>query len=115
MTTALPTDRGESIALRLAEAPAEPGVYLMKDADGRILYVGKARNLRKRLANYFKPSGHGDSRIEALVGRIADFETVLTRTADVKSRSSSRTLSRPHWHAICARKWHNRSGDSLMP
>ena len=80
MTTALPTDRGESIALRLAEAPAEPGVYLMKDADGRILYVGKARNLRKRLANYFKPSGHADSRIEALVGRIADFETVLTRT-----------------------------------
>jgi excinuclease ABC subunit C len=80
MMAAPPTDRDESIARRLAEAPAEPGVYLMKDADGRILYVGKARNLRKRLANYFKPSGHGDSRIEALVGRIADFDTVLTRT-----------------------------------
>lgn len=81
MTTDPPTtDRSEGIARRLAEAPAEPGVYLMKDGDGRILYVGKARNLRKRLASYFKPSGHGDSRIGALVGRIAEFETVVTRT-----------------------------------
>jgi excinuclease ABC subunit C len=80
MTTAAPIDRSESIARGLAEAPEAPGVYLMKDADGRILYVGKARNLRKRLASYFKPSGHGDTRVGALVGRIADVETVLTRT-----------------------------------
>jgi excinuclease ABC subunit C len=80
MTTAPPTERSEAIARKLAEAPSDPGVYLMKDTDGRILYVGKARNLRKRLVSYFKPSGHGDSRITALVGRIADFDTVLTRT-----------------------------------
>jgi excinuclease ABC subunit C len=82
MTPPPPTERGESLARKLADAPAEPGVYLMRDTDGRILYVGKARNLRKRLASYFKPSGHGDSRIGALVGRIADFETVLTRTEE---------------------------------
>jgi excinuclease ABC subunit C len=77
--TADGTERSEAIARKLAEAPSDPGVYLMKDVDGRILYVGKARNLRKRLASYFKPSGHGDSRITALVGRIADVDTVLTR------------------------------------
>jgi excinuclease ABC subunit C len=74
------TEISETIVRKLAETSSDPGVYLMKDVDGRILYVGKARNLRKRLASYFKPSGHDDSRITALVGRIADFDTVLTRT-----------------------------------
>lgn len=65
-----------------AEAPQEPGVYLMKAADGRVLYVGKARNLRRRLSAYFKPSGHADSKVDALVSRIADIETILTRTEE---------------------------------
>jgi excinuclease ABC subunit C len=65
---------------KIAAAPSEPGVYVMRDGQGAILYVGKARNLRKRLAAYFKPSGHGDSKVDALVRRIADVETILTRT-----------------------------------
>jgi len=44
----------------------------MKAADGRILYVGKARSLRQRLSAYFKPGTHSDSKLHALVGRIAD-------------------------------------------
>jgi len=71
-----PVDLGQ----KAAHTPLEPGVYLMKAADGRILYVGKARNLRKRLSAYFKTSTHSDSKIDALVGRIADIEIVLTRT-----------------------------------
>ena len=67
-------------AQKAAEAPSEPGVYLMKGTDGRVLYVGKARSLRKRLAAYFKTSAHADSKIDALVGRIADIEIILTRT-----------------------------------
>jgi excinuclease ABC subunit C len=66
--------------LNAAAAPAGPGVYIMKDAEGTVLYVGKARCLRRRLAAYFKPSGHADPRIEQLVRRIAAFETVVTRT-----------------------------------
>jgi excinuclease ABC subunit C len=65
---------------KAANAPREPGVYIMKAADGRVLYVGKARNLRKRLSAYFKTSGHSDSKLDALVGRIADIETILTHT-----------------------------------
>jgi excinuclease ABC subunit C len=71
---------GGNLARKLAEAPAEPGVYLMKAADGRILYVGKARSLRKRLAAYSRTSAQADSKVNALVSKIADVETILTRT-----------------------------------
>ncbi len=71
-----PGDPGD----KAASAPLAPGVYLMKAADGRILYVGKARSLRKRLSAYFKTSIHSDSKIDALVGRIADIEVIVTRT-----------------------------------
>jgi excinuclease ABC subunit C len=67
-------------AQKAADAPSGPGVYLMKGVDGRVLYVGKARSLRRRLAAYFKMSMHSDSKVDALVGRIADIEIILTRT-----------------------------------
>ena len=70
----------EDPAQKLPTVSAEPGVYLMRDAQGQIIYVGKARNLRKRLAAYFKPSGHADPKLGALAARIADFETIITRT-----------------------------------
>jgi excinuclease ABC subunit C len=59
---------------------SEPGVYLMKDADGRIIYIGKARDLKKRLAAYFKPPGRMDLKTGVLVAKIADIETIITRT-----------------------------------
>jgi excinuclease ABC subunit C len=52
----------------------------MKGVDGKVLYVGKARRLRQRLAAYFRTSAHSDSKVDALVGRIADIEIILTRT-----------------------------------
>jgi excinuclease ABC subunit C len=61
----------------LATLPAKPGCYLMKDADGRVIYVGKAINLRNRVRSYFHASaGHG-RRIEQLVDRIADIEWIV--------------------------------------
>ena len=84
MNTPLPSPATAAVApaRTAAEAPQKPGVYLMKAADGRVLYVGKARNLRKRLSAYFKASGHADLKVDALVGRIADVETILTRTEE---------------------------------
>ena len=62
----------------------EPGVYLMKDASGKIIYVGKARNLRKRLASYFAKSHnrlpHLDMKTGILIKKISDFETIITAT-----------------------------------
>src|SRR5687768_2199568 len=58
--------------------PDEPGVYLMKDASGGILYVGKAKNLKNRVASYFQESRDRGPRIELLVRKICDFDVVLT-------------------------------------
>ena len=63
-----------------AQIPSQPGVYLMKDAAGQIIYVGKARNLRKRLATYFGSGARLDLKSAILVKQISDFETVITKT-----------------------------------
>jgi excinuclease ABC subunit C len=65
---------------KIARVSGDPGVYLMKDAAGDIIYIGKARNLKKRLAAYFKNSGHTDPKTGILVKKIVDFDTVITRT-----------------------------------
>ncbi len=43
----------DQLIARLKNAPASPGVYLMKDKDGKVIYVGKAGNLKNRIRNYF--------------------------------------------------------------
>ncbi|MBF8774186.1 excinuclease ABC subunit UvrC [Pseudomonas fulva] len=61
----------------LATCSGRPGVYRMFDADARLLYVGKAKNLKKRLASYFRKSGLAP-KTAALVSRIAQVETTIT-------------------------------------
>ncbi|MGD9710021.1 MAG: GIY-YIG nuclease family protein, partial [Halothiobacillaceae bacterium] len=63
----------------LRRAPETPGVYRMLDAEGVVLYVGKARNLKKRLASYFRSSGLAP-KTAALVSRIADIQLTATHT-----------------------------------
>jgi excinuclease ABC subunit C len=60
-------------------APAAPGVYRMIDAAGDVLYVGKAKNIRKRVLAYLRPTGH-DSRIERVVAATSVLEFVSTAT-----------------------------------
>jgi excinuclease ABC subunit C len=61
----------------LAGCSSRPGVYRMFDAEARLLYVGKASNLKKRLASYFRKSGLAP-KTAALVARIAQIETTIT-------------------------------------
>ncbi len=63
---------------KLARTAHEPGVYLLKDNQGAIIYIGKARDLRKRLAAYFKNKGPIDMKTGVLVKKVADIETILT-------------------------------------
>lgn len=64
----------------LAGVPVDPGVYLMKDASGKIIYVGKAANLKKRLSSYFNRPEHPDTKTAVLVKKIAAIETIITAT-----------------------------------
>ena len=62
---------------KLRDVPHRPGVYLMRDRLNKIIYVGKAKSLRKRLASYFMPSRRqtADMKTRALIESIWDFET----------------------------------------
>ena len=66
---------------KLREVPHQPGVYLMKDRLGSIIYVGKARDLRKRLSSYFMASRktRSDLKTRALIDSIHDFEFHIVR------------------------------------
>lgn len=65
---------------RLASLPDSPGVYLMKGKDGDILYVGKAKSLRRRVRSYFAKSGESRYHIQFLMGRVADIDVIVTDT-----------------------------------
>jgi excinuclease ABC subunit C len=67
------------IAGYLKHAPATPGVYRMLDQAGEVLYVGKAKSIKKRVASYVRPTGH-DSRIARMIAATASLEFVTTRT-----------------------------------
>ena len=65
---------------KLAHLPTSPGVYQHKDAEGKVLYVGKAKNLRHRVRSYFQKSRSHDGRLQALVRKIEDVEVIVTDT-----------------------------------
>jgi len=72
----------EALRQKLAQLPHKPGVYLMKDRLGTVIYVGKARDLRKRVSSYFQPSRRmaWDLKLNALVEAVADLDVHVVRS-----------------------------------
>lgn len=66
------------LASKIKDLTEEPGVYLMKERSGEILYIGKAKNLRNRVSSYFQENRGHTARIRLLVRRIEDFDIIIT-------------------------------------
>ena len=66
---------------KLKLLPDAPGVYLHKNNQGRVIYVGKASRLNQRVRSYFHTSGEKDAKTHALVSKIKDFDYIVTDTA----------------------------------
>jgi hippurate hydrolase len=67
---------GEKLETKIAMLPESPGCYLMKDAEGTIIYVGKAVNLKNRVRSYFRDTEH-TPKVAAMIGNIDDFDILL--------------------------------------
>ncbi len=63
---------------KLDSLPSSPGIYLMKDSKGTILYVGKGKDLRKRVLSYFREKEHYSPKTRVLVSKLSDLEFIIT-------------------------------------
>ena len=68
----------ERLERRLKEIPAEPGCYLMRDGEDRILYVGKSKSLRSRVRSYFRSRHDLSPRIRLMTRQVCEIEFIVT-------------------------------------
>ncbi len=68
---------GDVFAEKLTGLPTQPGVYIMRDAEGNVIYIGKAINLRRRLRSYLHPERAG-AKVKALVAKVCDVDYIVT-------------------------------------
>ena len=82
--------------------PTTPGIYIYKDAQGRIIYVGKARNLRKRILSYFREASALTPKTAAMIGHAASLETLSTTTEKeaLLLEASLIKKHRPHYNIV---------------
>src|ERR1041384_5911671 len=79
----MPASEGVNLKEKVRQLPDKPGVYLMKDRLGRIIYVGKGRSLKKRVSSYFQRGRArtvDQPKIRALIDLIADVETIEVKS-----------------------------------
>jgi excinuclease ABC subunit C len=87
---------------RLDAVPTSPGVYLMKDTSGSVIYVGKAKNLRNRLRSYFCKNPIGNEKVLAMISHIADFECIVVQNELEALLLESNLIKRyqPHYNIL---------------
>ncbi|WP_175561045.1 excinuclease ABC subunit UvrC [Hydrococcus rivularis] len=85
----------ERLENRLKEIPPEPGIYLMRDQKGDILYIGKSKKLRSRVRSYFRDSQPLSPRIATMVQQVADIEFIVTDT-EAESLALEANLIKQH-------------------
>ena len=92
----------ERLKARLKELPAEPGCYLMRDGDDRILYIGKAKVLRQRVRSYFHNSPGHSPRISLMVRQVCDLEFIVTDSEDEALALESNLIKhhQPHFNVL---------------
>ncbi len=78
-----------------SDFPTSPGVYLMKGAEGKILYIGKAKNLRARVSSYFSPEKDGRYQLKFLMRKVEDIECIVT-TNEKEAFLLENTLIKKH-------------------
>ncbi|MCS7082921.1 MAG: excinuclease ABC subunit UvrC [Bacteroidetes bacterium] len=91
----MPNGASATLEAKLEGLPAKPGVYVFRDRNGKVLYVGKARSLRQRVRSYFQESRHRDGKTAALVQKIADLEWIVTDT-EAEALILENTLIKQH-------------------
>lgn len=80
---------------KLKNLPDEPGVYIMYDADGNVLYVGKAKILKNRVRQYFHSSTNKTEKVLAMLSHVADFQYIIT-ASETDALSLENTLIKKH-------------------
>lgn len=90
------------ITQQLKHLPASPGVYLMRDARGAIIYVGKAASLRNRVRSYFGPQERLDPKTQALVEHVQELEFFLTGSEEEALILENNLIKRhrPHYNIL---------------
>ena len=87
---------GEALKEKVGEFPKAPGVYLMKDAQGRVIYVGKAKSLRDRVGSYFQPATPPDRKRDLMLQEVADVEYLETASEVEALLAEARLIKDSH-------------------
>ncbi|MEN7973881.1 MAG: excinuclease ABC subunit UvrC [Verrucomicrobiota bacterium] len=104
MLKSMAMEFSKTIREKLKNLPDEPGCYLMRDRDGKIIYIGKAASLRKRVQSYFRSHTRrtAQPKIRSLISSIVDFDIVVLKSEAEAILTEGRLIKeyRPHYNTL---------------
>lgn len=90
------------VRARLKTLPDRPGCYLMRDRRGEIIYVGKAKNLKRRVSSYFRPGARHAPKVRSMVDSVWDFEFMVVKNEaeSLLTEASLIKKYKPHFNIL---------------